>query len=195
MSGMPFDKFLKTRLFDPLGMHETAFYLPESMQDRLVSVQTRKKDQWVNYPVTFYDTDYPIKGAKKFFSGGAGLCSTIEDYAKFLQMYLNGGRLNGSRILSRTTIKVILANQIGDLWGENPDAFYGLAFAVQTEKGEAKGGAGSEGSFSWGGYFNTSYFADPEEQLIGIILKQTQKIEDDQTGWKFPILVEQSIDN
>jgi len=195
ISGMPFDEFLKTRLFDPLGMKETAFYLPKENIERLVSVQTWKTDQWVNYPTTFYDPDYPIKGSRKFLSGGAGLCSTAEDYAKFLQMYLNYGTLNGNRVLSRTTINVIMSNQIGDLWGEHPDAYYGLAFLVQTQKGEAKGGAGCEGSFSWGGYFNTSYFADPQEQVIGIILKQTQKISNDQTGWKFPILVGQSIDN
>jgi CubicO group peptidase (beta-lactamase class C family) len=88
-----------------------------------------------------------------------------------------------------------MANQIGDLWGEDPDAFYGLAFMVQTEKGEGSGGNGSDGTFSWSGYFNTSYFADPEEQIIGILLKQTQKIKSDDTGWKFSVLVGQSIDD
>ncbi|MCL4168332.1 UNVERIFIED_CONTAM: hypothetical protein GTU68_000499 [Idotea baltica] len=195
ISGLTFSEFLQSRLFGPLEMNTTAFYLPDAQENRLVKVQTWEEDQWVNYPVTFYDPDYPIKGARKFLSGGAGLCSTAEDYAKFLQMYLNGGELNGHRILSRTTIKIIMANQIGNLWGKDPDGHYGLAFLVQTQKGEAKGGAGSEGSFSWGGYFNTAYFADPEEQILGIILKQTQKIDTDQTGWKFPILVEQSIDN
>jgi CubicO group peptidase (beta-lactamase class C family) len=66
---------------------------------------------------------------------------------------------------------------------------------VQGEKGEGVGGSGSDGTFSWGGYFNTSYFADPEEQIIGVLLKQTQKIESDDTGWKFSILVGQSIDD
>jgi CubicO group peptidase (beta-lactamase class C family) len=195
ISGMPFDQFLRTHIFDPLSMDDTWFYLPESMANRLVAVQTKEDGQWNNYPVTFYDTDYPIKGAKKFFSGGAGLSSTAEDYSKFLQMYLNQGVYNGKRLLSRTTINVILANQIGHLWGESASRAYGLAFAVQTQKGEDDGGSGSIGTFSWGGYFNTQYFADPEEQIIGVILKQTQGPVSDKTGWKFPILVAQSIDD
>jgi CubicO group peptidase (beta-lactamase class C family) len=72
---------------------------------------------------------------------------------------------------------------------------YGLAFAIQNQKGEDVGGSGSKGSFSWGGYFNTQYFADPEEHTIGIILKQTQGPVSDKTGWKFPILVTQAIDD
>jgi CubicO group peptidase (beta-lactamase class C family) len=110
-------------------------------------------------------------------------------------MYLNNGELNGIRLLSRTTIKVIMANQIGNLFPSNSKSIYGLAFRVQTKKGEGAGGNGSIGTFSWGGYFNTSYFADPEEQIIGILLKQTQRIKKDDTGWKFPILVGQSIDD
>jgi len=195
ISGMPFDTYLQKHIFGPLEMNNTAFYLPKSKEDRLVAVQTKEEDKWINYPITFYDPNYPIKGAKKFFSGGAGLCSTAEDYAKFLQMYLNNGELNGTRLLSRTTVKVIMDNQIGDLWGEDPKAFYGLAFRVQTEKGEGSGGQGSVGTFNWSGYFNTQYFADPKEQIIGIILKQTQNITSDDTGWKFPILVGQSIDD
>ena len=82
MSGMPFDQFLKERIFDPLGMDDTWFYLPESKHDRLVSVQTKKNDKWIKYGVTpVYDPDYPIKGAKTFFAGGAGLSSTAKDYA------------------------------------------------------------------------------------------------------------------
>jgi CubicO group peptidase (beta-lactamase class C family) len=195
VSGMPFDTYLRTHIFEPLEMSNTAFYLPASKENRLVAVQTNAEGKWTNYPTTFYDPNYPITGAKQFFSGGAGLSSTAEDYAKFLQMYLNNGELNGIRLLSRTTIKVIMANQIGDLFPSNSKSIYGLAFRVQTKKGEGAGGKGSIGTFSWGGYFNTSYFADPEEQIIGILLKQTQKIKKDDTGWKFSVLVGQSIDD
>jgi CubicO group peptidase (beta-lactamase class C family) len=195
LSGMPFDTYLRTHIFEPLEMRNTAFYLPKSKENRLVAVQTNVAGKWTNYPTTFYDPKYPITGAKQFFSGGAGLSSTAEDYAKFLQMYLNNGELNGIRLLSRSTIKVIMANQIGDLFPDNPKSFYGLAFQVQTNKGAGAGGNGSPGTFSWGGYFNTSYFADPEEQIIGILLKQTQRIKNDDTRWKFPILVGQSIDD
>jgi CubicO group peptidase (beta-lactamase class C family) len=195
VSGVPLDVFLRKHIFDPLEMNDTWFYLPQSKADRLVSIQTKKEDQWINYPITFYDPQYPIKGEKQFFSGGAGLSSTALDYAKFLQMYLNKGELNGVRLLSRTTVDIIMANHISDLWGEDAGAHYGLAFMIQNQKGEDSGGSGSAGSFSWGGYFNTAYFADPKEQIIGIILKQTQNINSDQTGWKFPILVGQSVDD
>lgn len=195
VSGMPFDQYLRKHLFDPLGMNDTWFYLPSEKADRLVSVQQKnEKGEWTRYPATFYDPDYPIKGAKTFFSGGAGLSSTAKDYATFLQMYLNGGELNGVRILSRTTVATILSNQTGNIWG-GPEKFFGLAFSVMTQKGEELGGLGSAGTFEWGGYFNTSYFADPKEKIIGILLKQTQGPTNDNTGWKFRQLIGQALDD
>ena len=184
VSGMPFDKFLQTRLFDPLGMDDTGFYLDMDKAERLVTVQRKADGGWEKYPVTFYDTDYPIKGAKKFFSGGAGLCSTARDYAIFLQMYLNGGSYDGVRILSPTTIRSMMGDQMGISIGDS-GYYYGLAFGIVTPKGEVLGGTGSAGTFDWGGYFNTQYFADPEEQVIGILMKQTQGLPKDDTGWKF----------
>lgn len=194
LSGMPLNKFFKTRIFDPLGMDDTYFYLPAKKQDRLVTIQKKENDIWINYPVTFYDPDYPIKGAKSFFSGGAGLSSTAKDYATFLQMYLNNGEINGMRILSRTTIQFMMANQFDSVWND-VEAYYALAFQVLTEKGAAKGGKGSAGTFDWGGYFNTQYFADPEEELIGIIMKQTQGVYPDPTGAQFRQIVLQAIDD
>jgi CubicO group peptidase (beta-lactamase class C family) len=194
VSGVPFDEFLRERIFEPLGMNDTWFYLPEGKEDRLVSVQEKENGKWVNYPNTFYDVDYPIKGAKTFFSGGAGLSSTAKDYAAFLQMYLNGGELNGMRILSPTTVQAVMANQTGELWGL-PNKHYGLAFGVVTEAGQGSGGIGSAGTFDWGGYFNTQYFADPKEKIIGIIMKQTQGPTSDQTGWKFRQMVGTMVDD
>jgi len=195
VSGVPFDKFLETHIFNPLGMNDTRFYLPESKADRLVTVQQKVDGRWEKYPVTFYDTDYPIKGAKSFFSGGAGLSSTAKDYATFLQMYLNGGEYNGIRLLSRKTVDIILSNQIGNIWGDESNTKFGLAFDILTESGQIKGGKGSAGTFGWGGYFNTQYFADPEEEIIGILMKQTQGPVNDVTGWKFRQLVFQTIDD
>lgn len=196
ISGMPFDEFLRERIFEPLGMDDTWFYLPENKAGRLVPVQHKPDDgDWEHYPATFYDTDYPIKGARRFFSGGAGLSSTAWDYALFLQMYLNNGELNGTRLLSRTTIRSMMGNQIGDFWGEKGGSHYGLAFGVITPWGQDSGGNGSTGTFSWGGYFNTQYFADPEEEVIGILLKQTQGTRTDKTGWQFRLLVGQAIDD
>lgn len=194
VSGMPFDEFLKTRIFDPLGMNDTRFYFPEDRAARLVAVQQKVNGKWEKYPVTFYDTDYPVKGAKTFFSGGAGLSSTVKDYATFLQMYLNGGEYNGARLLSRTTVQSIMGNQTGNLYGGS-EKHYGLAFGVLTSDGQDKGGQGSTGTFDWGGYFNTSYFADPKENMIGLIFKQTQGPVNDETGWKFRQLVFQTIDD
>ncbi len=194
VSGMPFDKFLQTHIFDPLGMNDTRFYFPDDRAARLVAVQHKVDEQWKKYPVTFYDTDYPVKGAKSFFSGGAGLSSTVKDYATFLQMYLNEGEYNGVRILSRTTVQCIMGNQTGALFG-GPERFYGLAFGVLSPEGQDKGGQGSAGTFDWGGYFNTSYFADPKENVIGLIFKQTQGPVNDETGWKFRQLVFQTIDD
>ena len=169
--------------------------MPDTKNDRLVSVQTKNDDNWIRYTnTTYYDPDFPIKGAKTFFSGGGGLSSTAKDYATFLQMYLNNGELNGVRLLSRTTVQFIMSNQIGDIWGD-ADAYYGLAFRVINQKGQDMGGQGSVGTFDWGGYFNTQYFADPKEKIIGILMKQTQDIGTDDTGWKFRQLVGQAIDD
>jgi CubicO group peptidase (beta-lactamase class C family) len=194
VSGIPLDDFFRQRIFDPLEMDDTWFYLPKSKYRRLVSIQKKENDKWIKYPTTFYDPEYPVKGAKRFFSGGAGLSSTAKDYATFLQMYLNNGELNGVRLLSRTTIQFMMGNQISDLWGDS-GAYYGLAFSVIDQKGQDMGGRGSAGTFEWGGYFNTQYFADPKEKIIGILMKQTQDTDSDNTGWKFRQLVGQAVDD
>lgn len=196
ISGMSYDKFLRTRLFDPLGMDDTWFYLPEEKTKRLVSVQHVNVDEtWTPYPETFYDPDFPKKGAKTYFSGGAGLCSTAKDYATFMQMYLNGGELNGVRILSRTTIQSMLSNQIGELRGKNLNRHFGLAFSITNEIGQAEGGKGSLGSLTSSGYFNTLCIADQKEGYLGVLMKQTQNAASDDTGWKFRILLGQAVDD
>ena len=195
MSGMPLDRFFRERILDPLWMYDTWFYLPASKQGRLVSVQTKQDDKWIKFKShPKYDPDYPIKGARAYFSGGAGLTSTAKDYATFLQMYLNMGELNGIRLLSRTTVQFMMANQIGNHWDEK-GTFVGLAFGVVNQKGQDNGGRGSAGTFEWGGYFNTMYFADPKEKIIGILMKQTYDIPSDETSWKFRQLVMQAVDD
>jgi len=194
MSGQPFDEYLRKHIFEPLGMNDTYFYLPDSKANRMMPVQTVIDGKWTEYTNPYYDANYPIKGAKRFFSGGAGLSSSAKDYATFLLMYLNQGELNGVRLLSRTTVQSMMSNQIKDLWGDS-GAYYGLAFGVLDDKGQGMGGRGSIGTFDWGGYFNTQYFADPEEEVIGILMKQTQESGVDDTGWKFRLLVGQAIDD
>lgn len=193
ISNQPFDKFLKNRIFEPLNMQDTWFYLPTNKQNRLVAVQFKEKDKWKRFTTPVFDIDYPKKGAMSYFAGGAGLSSTAKDYATFLQMYLNGGELNGIRLLSRTTVNIILSNQIGDIWKGGKG--YGLAFELINKKGEIEGGEGSNGTFDWGGYFNTQYFADPNESIIGIILKQTQGPVNNDNSWKFRQMLFSSIDD
>ncbi|MFS0491775.1 serine hydrolase domain-containing protein [Leadbetterella byssophila] len=193
LSGKPLDVFLKERIFDPLGMNDTYFYLPDSKAKRLVSIYTKENNQFKVYnDSTYFDPLYPIRGAKTLFSGGAGLSSTATDYAKFLQLFLNKGMHNGKPLLSKTTVDLIMQDHIGLLW-DNRNEHFGLAFSVVNEKGQATGGLGSKGTFSWGGYFNTQYFADPQEQVIGIILKQTSGLSGDNTSWKFKHLVFQTL--
>lgn len=194
ISGMPLNVFLKKRLFVPLGMDDTWFHLSEVNAKRLVSLQKKSDEgEWIHCLGKNDDWDYPIKGAKRLFSGGGGLCSTAKDYATFLQMYLNGGELNGIRILSRTTIEYIMTNQIGDLWGEDSGWFCGLVFNGINQKGQEMWGANA-GTFSGQGGFNTQYFTDPKEGIIGILMKQTLKVSEDTHG-KFLLLISQAIDD
>ncbi len=192
VSGQPFDVFLKSELLDPLGMTDTHFYLPEALAGRLVPVFEPAEEGWKLHEHHQYTTDYPVAGAKTFFGGGAGLSSTALDYAKFLQMYLNRGEFNGRRILEEATVDSIMSNQQGEL-GEGKRWHQGLAFGVQTEAGEAAGGSPA-GTFFWGGYFNTTYAADPTTGTIGILMKQTFGA-NDLTSGRFSSLVFSSRDS
>ena len=184
LSGEKLDQYLKTRIFDPLGMNDTWFYLPEEKQSRLVKVHTENADhnvvampqEFVNYPL--------LKGT--YFSGGAGLSSTTKDYATFLQMLLNNGVYNGKRILSRRTVELITSNQIGDIdLGRNK---FGLGFEITTKEGQAVLGI-SEGSFSWGGYFGTTYWADPKERLVCLLFMQQMPLSHGEIQSKFKAMV------
>ena len=183
------DVFFKERIFDPLEMKDTFFYLPTTHQDRLVSVQTKKDGFWTKYQGDFYDTNFPVKGAKTFLSGGAGLSSTTADYSNFLQMFLNKGSFNGKQILGKKTVELVHVNQNSHI----PDSSIGLAFGLVSEKDQALGGKGSARTITWGGYFNTSYFADPVENITGIVFKQTREIEEEYTSVEFRTLVYQSL--
>lgn len=196
MSGMPFDTFLRTRLFEPLGMKDTYFYLPEAKSDRLVTIHRPVNGQWEPFPVTFYDPDYPKKGAKTFFSGGAGLSSTALDYATFLQMLVNGGAFNGKRFLSRYSTELLTtSNQTDTLFGgEKGPMHFSLGFSVVNSNGHNKG-LGSVGKFNWGGYFNTNYFADPKEKIVAVLMKQTQSVSGDTSEAAFIRMIYQTLDD
>ncbi len=195
ISGMRLDEFFRKRIFEPLGMNDTYFYLPQSKQSRLVTLYEEvDKKLVVAKPVTeqngVFLIDYPNTEGT-YYSGGAGLSSTALDYAVFLQMILNGGEYNGKRILSRNTVRMMTMNQIGDI-GRGANKF-GLGFGITTEKGSSILPT-PEGVFEWGGAFATTYWADPKENLIGIIYRQLWKTTHGEAANKFKVLVYQALE-
>ncbi|WP_207427780.1 serine hydrolase [Pedobacter sp. SYSU D00535] len=189
-SGTTLDKFFSERIFKPIGMNDTYFFLPPSKHARLVPIHTfDKENRLVKYERNGVITaDYPLSNGT-YFSGGAGLSSTIADYAAFLQMLLNGGTYNGKRILARRTVDLMTMNQIGDLSLRGNK--FGLGFEITTAQGEAKLGV-SEGSFAWGGYFGTTYWVDPKEKVVALIYTQQSPLRTDIQD-KFRALVYQAI--
>lgn len=192
VSGQPLDQFFRTRIFEPLGMNDTYFYLPAAKQSRLASLFTEapQTKQLTLMPARGgISADYP-KQAGTYYSGGAGLVSTAVDYAVFLQMMLNGGTYNGKQILGPATVRFMLQNQIGALnVGENK---FGLGFAIASPAGAAKLPV-SVGSFSWGGFFGTDYWADPQQGIIGLIITQKVPNSYGDLNDKFKVLVYQAL--
>jgi CubicO group peptidase (beta-lactamase class C family) len=190
-SGLPLDQYLKERIFEPLGMTDTYFYLPPEKHSRLVKVSGQDASRHA-VPLKNNYFDYPLLTDGTYFSGGAGLSSTTKDYAIFLQMLLNKGVYNGHRILSRRTVDLITCNQIGKLnRGKNK---FGLGFEIITEEGQSVLGM-SEGSFLWGGYFATDYWADPKERIVGLIFMQQSPMSHGEIHNKFTAMVYQAIDD
>jgi len=194
VSGLSFDRFLKERIFEPLEMKDTYFYLPEDKYDRLVAVHSEGPEnrlvQWNDNTFRGISANYPLTNGT-YFSGGAGLSSTVRDYAAFLQMLLNGGELNGKRVLAERTVDLMTSNQIGNLnLGRNK---FGLGFEITTESGQAQLGV-SEGSFAWGGFFGTTYWADPGENLVCLLFCQQWPLSHGEIGDKFRVLVYSALE-
>lgn len=191
-SGMSFDQFLRKRIFDPLGMNDTWFYLPKEKYNRLVPVYTGNNGEAKKVTGMVFDNvniDYP-KTEGNYFSGGAGLSSTVEDYAKFLQLFLNNGQYNGVRLLSRKTIELMLTNQL-----QLPDTYpVGLGFGLETKTNDYESVL-SVGSFSWAGAFNTHYWADPKENIIGLIFTNMYDTPHWNIGEKFKVLTYQAVND
>lgn len=164
VSGMPVDQYFKLNIFEPLGMRNTYFYLPENIENRMVTLYDKQLNQALkpNIQANGIFQTFPYAGAKTLFSTGAGLSGPIEDYAKFCQMILNDGEFNGKRILGRKTIELMRKNEVGDLRGE---IGFGLAFDDFRKEYSFRSIA-SEGSLRWGGMFGTDYIIDPQEDLI-----------------------------
>ena len=171
ISGMNLEDFLRKNIFEPLGMKDTYFNLPASKADRLATVYTEDSlHKIIPWSHTFrnIDPDYPTM-KKHYFSGGAGLSSTAFDYAIFMQMLLNGGKYNGHQILSKRTVEMMTSGQLKD--GMFGDDNMGLGFGLTLEKSAAKGPRNA-GSFAWGGYYGTTYWADPKAKLVCLFMTQ-----------------------
>lgn len=201
VSGLSFDEFLRTRLFDPLAMHDTAFYVPDAKASRMAAVYTPGPGGLTKVTATvegnhlIYSSTYSTGQPRRNFSGGAGLSSTAHDYSRFLQMLLNGGELDGARVLSPMTVDLMTANQIGDTPAgsivQPGSAGFGLGVAIRAGP-EVDRELGSAGAYFWSGFFNTTFWVDPQEQLIGILMTQvfpgTSDIQD-----KFRLMTYQTI--
>ena len=178
VSGKKLNEFFREEIFEPLEMNDTYFYLPTEKEDRLVPVLTKNENEWVIFEDDRFNENYPIEGERKFFAGGCGLSSTVEDYYKFLSVFINNGNYKGKSFISKQTNDLIFQNQLPKEFGFG----VGLAFGVVLDKDLKNGGTGTAGTISWGGYWNTSYFADPNDKVIGVIFKQTQNIPDNSSN-------------
>lgn len=190
LSGQSLEQFFKTRIFQPLGMNDTYFYLPKEKHSRLVYLYQTKGGKLLKMEAPTYDgsnPQYPTL-AGTYFSGGAGLSSTVEDYAKFLQLFLNKGEYNGVRLLSRKTVELMLTNQTAPPITNQ----FGLAFGLETATNDYQS-IYTLGSFSWGGAFNTHYWADPKEKLVAMIFTNMYASPVWNIGEKFKLAVYQAI--
>lgn len=175
-SGEPLDQYLDRRIFKPLKMNDTGFWVADAAKQARIA-QPFDTDPEMNASVTMPD----VRRAPKLLSGGAGLVSTASDYARFAQMLLNGGELDGVRILSRKTVEFMTADQLGDLRGPSlargaaflpgPGYSFGLGFRVRVKQGEAVT-PGSVGDYGWDGIYGTYFWVDPKENLVVVWMAQ-----------------------
>ena len=195
ISGQTLDEFFRERIFGPLGMHDSYFYLPEEKLDRFVAQYTPGEDnnkiELVDAPTA--DSRF-VREPHVYFMGSGGMVSTAPDYWRFQQMMLNGGELNGVRILGRKTVELMTVNHTGDLpiWLRGPGSGFGLGYSVITDRGDANS-MSSVGSFGWGGAYCTYFWVDPEEEMIGIIMTQVRPYTHLNIRQDFNVLANQAI--
>ncbi|HEV2379003.1 MAG TPA: serine hydrolase domain-containing protein [Terriglobia bacterium] len=177
-SGMPFDRFLQERITRPLGMSDTAFYLSPAQAPRLAEAQV---DPATGRRPEMGEVEDLTKEKMRWFSGGGGLLSTAADYARFCQMFLNGGELEGTRLLSPKTIAIMTSDQLppGIKRSGSEDLAptlemgqsFGLGFTVRTDVGRNPV-AGSVGDYFWAGAYGTYFWVDPQEKLLAVMMVQ-----------------------
>jgi CubicO group peptidase (beta-lactamase class C family) len=192
ISGKNLQDFLTENIFQPLGMKDTYFNVPASKANRLATVYTEDSlHHVIKWSHTFrhIDPDYPTMD-KHYFSGGAGLSSTAFDYAIFMQMMLNGGKYNGHQVLSKRTVEMMTSGQLKE--GMFGDDNFGLGFQITSEKSAARGPRYA-GSFSWGGYYGTTYWADPKAHLVCLFMTQQNPNSHGDVEGKFESMVYSSL--
>jgi CubicO group peptidase (beta-lactamase class C family) len=192
ISGMNLNKFLTQNIFEPCGMTDTYFNVPAAKANRLAHVYTEDSLHHVipwDKEKSDIDPDYPLV-QKHYFSGGADLTSTAFDYAQFLQMLLNGGTYNGHEILAPRTVEMMISNQLDFKFNGVND--FGLSFEIVSDKGAARGPR-NKGTFAWGGYWGTTYWADPKAHLICLIMTQQIPDSHSELSQKFQAMVYSSL--
>jgi CubicO group peptidase (beta-lactamase class C family) len=172
VSGQPYDEFLRTRIFQPLGMKDTFFYPPDDRRPRLATLYSKSPKGLLKAE------NQDGFSLKTYFSGGGGLMSTAEDYLQFAQMLLNGGELHGRRLLSPRTVDLMSSNHVGDLFnGKLGRPAHGMGYGLLVgivEDGVAAGLRVTNGSFGWDGAYGTQTWIDPREKMVTIVMIQTQ---------------------
>lgn len=191
-AGMSLDELLADRLFEPLGMTDTHFYLPPAKRERLATVYEIKDGRIARTQEGGWNGQGAyVDGPRKSFSGGAGLVSTASDYARFLQMILNGGELDGVRILGPKSVALMSADHLVDAEFA-PGEGFGLGFSVLEDLGK-RGKPGSVGELGWGGAYHTSYWIDPAEELVVVYMTQLLPAGDVDDHDKLRALIYQAI--
>ena len=193
VSGQSLDVFFESRIFQPLKMSDTSFFLPPGKRARLATVYGLSESGRIERaPEKGHagQGDY-VDGPRRCFSGGAGLLSTAADYGRFLQMLMNGGELDGTRLLSPKTVALATANHVGALYDDGRLGF-GLGFEV-TEKVGPAGRLDTPGAYGWGSAYYPRYFVDPQEKIVALFLTQLIPARDYDLHKRFRALVYQSI--
>ena len=189
-SGTPLDAYFRDRITVPLGMKDTQFFLPAAQKDRLATVYSSGPDgKFVRAPEGAKGQGAYVEGPRRSFSGGAGLLSTARDYARFLEAMRRGGSIDGTRLLSPLSVRLMSTNQVGTLHSAN-----GLGFGLGFETVDRFGanGMSGEGAFGWGGAYGSMYRVDPESRLVMVMMIQLIPNATD-LGAVFPSLVYQAL--
>lgn len=195
ISGMTLDVFFAERIFGPLGMPDTHFYLNEAQARRLTAQYTpAEEDQTITLQDPGSAASRWVTGPKTLFRGAGGLVSTARDYLRFQQMILNRGEFDGVRLLAPSTVSLMLDNHTGDLplWLPGPGIGFGLGFGVVVDRGEAATPL-SEGAGYWGGAYCTLSWVDPEQELVAVLMTQVRPYSHINVRQDFQVLTYQAI--